>query len=149
MKCSLEDLARGVTKTLKVRLPQQPQEELYVIRLKKGWKAGTKIKFSPRGSFPAMTFVVEDKPHPFLQRHGNDLNYNCEITAKQAKRGATIKIPLPDGEIFSLSTESHIPMETDYIMTVPDKGMPINGGPERGNLLIRFRIKDYSSWHAS
>ena len=147
--CTLEDLATGRTKRLKVTHPvgDRVMKEIYVIELKPGWKEGTKIKFPARhgGFFPAMVFVVKEKPHSFLKRRGNDLWYKCEITKRQAERGAKLKIPLPTGELLEVTAEG--PMESGHVMTVPNKGMPVRGGPRRGNLKIEFKVIE-SSRHA-
>lgn len=146
--CTLEELAKGSTKRLRVTHPTETRvfEEIYVIALKPGWKEGTRIKFPPRhGYFPAMVFVVQEKPHAFLKRHGNDLLYECPLTQRQAERGAKIKVPLPTGETIEVKAEG--PMADGHVMTVQNKGMPIRGGPKRGNLKIRFKVKE-SSRHA-
>lgn len=147
--CTLEDLAVGRIKRLKVTHPvgDQVVEEIYVIELKPGWKEGTKIKFPARhgGFFPAMVFVVKEKPHSYLKRRGNDLWYECKVTKRQAERGAKVKIPLPTGELLEVTAEG--PMESGHVMTVPNKGMPIRGGPRRGNLKIEFKVIE-SSRHA-
>lgn len=147
--CTLEELATGSTKRLRVTHPTEERvfEEFYTIELKPGWKAGTKIKFPARhdGYFPAMTFVVNEKPHAYLKRQGNDLLYKCEITKRQAERGVKIKIPLPTGETVEVKEEG--PMEDGYVKTVVNKGMPIRGGPRRGNLKIEFKVIE-SSRHA-
>ena len=165
--CTLQELATGATKRLRVKHPVgemdpwtgEPQvvSQLYEIVLKKGWKAGTKIKFPPRPltnddggeevlMFPGMTFVLEQAPHSFLQRDGNDLVFGCNVTPKQAQEGAKVTIPLPDGELFRMTTTTTatkdfpMPIQEGQTMIVPHKGMPIKGGPERGNLRIVFSI---------
>lgn len=147
--CSLEDLAQGRTKRLRVTHPTEERimEEIYVVELKPGWKAGTRIKFPARhdGYFPAMTFVVKEKPHAFLKRQGNDLMYKCEITKRQAERGAKVKIPLPTGEMLEVKAEG--PIDDGHVTTVVNKGMPIRGGPKRGDLKIEFKVIE-SSRHA-
>lgn len=149
VSCTLEELATGSTKRLRVTHPigDRVMEEMYVIELKPGWKAGTRVKFPARhgGYFPAMVFVVKEKPHSFLTWRDNDLFYQCEITQRQAERGAKIRIPLPTGEMFEVKSEG--PMEDGHVMTVPHKGMPIRGGPQRGNLKISFKVIE-SSRHA-
>ena len=147
--CTLEELATGATKRLRVTHPNENMElmqEVYTIQLQPGWKSGTKVKFKRRNAFPAMTFVVTEKSHPFLTRRGNDLEYACDITPRQAERGARIKIPLPTGEVEALEVQG--PIEDGHVMTVPNKGMPIRGGPQRGNLRIAFTICSNSSSHA-
>lgn len=144
--CTLEELAKGATKKLKVKHSPTAKDDVYTISLKRGWKAGTKIKFPPRASNPHhMTFVVQEKPHPYLERHGNDLLYKCNLTPSQAKKGARLKIPLPDGHVLNLSTESHSPIQHKDKITIPHRGMPIQGGPDCGDLVIQFSISPSQS----
>ena len=145
LPCTLQELATGATKRLRVGT----QKELYTIHLKPGWKSGTRIQFPPRNNCPEMIFVVEEKPHSFLVRKGNDLHFTCSITACQAEkqRAMKIKIPLPTGETVEITTtpQGGGPMEDGHVMTVPNKGMPIKGTTKRGNLKIEFKVMEQSS----
>lgn len=103
VRCTLEELATGSTKKLKVNFGKRG-EQVYPIELKKGWKAGTKITFAGRkNGFPTMVFVIEEIPHKYLRRKGNDLHYTCWISDSQRMGGITIKVPLPSkwNKIFS------------------------------------------------
>ena len=149
LKCTLEDLATGRTKKLKVSL--HGQEKVFEVAIKPGWKAGTKITYPASSDFPAsMVFEVAEVPHPYLRREGNDLYYTCWIDPSQTKGGIKVKVPLPTGEVWS----KHIPKEKrDHIdvlstgkqLRIPSKGMPIKGGPQRGDLIVQFRIRRSSS----
>ena len=94
--CSLEDLATGTTKKLKVKF-KNGLEKVYTIDIKKGWKEGTKITFpgNQRNRLPTMVFVVQEVPHKFLRRDGNNLHYTCWISESQTKGGIVVKVPLP------------------------------------------------------
>ena len=143
--CSLHDLATGITKKFKVNHPVsvngQIESKVYEVRIKKGWKAGTKIKFPPKDGFPGIIFVVEEKEHPFMDRDGDDLVYRCEVTSKQAATGVKMSIPLPDGEVLTVKADKdELPIQEGQILTVLGKGMPIKGGPKRGDLHIIFSI---------
>eukprot|EP00566_Odontella_aurita_P023568 CAMPEP_0113528812 /NCGR_PEP_ID=MMETSP0015_2-20120614/2049_1 /TAXON_ID=2838 /ORGANISM="Odontella" /LENGTH=209 /DNA_ID=CAMNT_0000427379 /DNA_START=50 /DNA_END=679 /DNA_ORIENTATION=+ /assembly_acc=CAM_ASM_000160 len=149
-KCSLEDLAdpSGRKKKLKVKnLVTDPMtgetkmaERIYNVRIKPGWKAGTKVTFPAKDGFPPITFILKEKPHLFLKRVGNNLHWPCSISTRQAERGAKLSIPLPDGETLTVSTRDRIPTKDGERMVVTGKGMPIKGGPERGDLVIVFRV---------
>jgi DnaJ family protein B protein 4 len=145
--CTLEDLATGRTKKMKVNF--QGQEKIFEIALKPGWKEGTSITFAASNDFPvSMVFQVQESPHAYLRRQGNDLYYTCWISESQTKGGIKLKVPLPSGEVWS----KHIPKgEDDTVvphgkqMVIPSKGMPIKGGPERGDLVVQFRVRRSSS----
>lgn len=131
--CSLEDLASGATKKLKVRFPGIGSK-LYTVHLKPGWKSGTKIKFSQRGPYPEIVFIVKEKKHPRFDRKGDDLIFRCSLPENDSQ----LTITLLDGTLWSrkISKRKHRKGE---IMIIPNYGMPIKGGPSKGNLIIEFR----------
>jgi DnaJ-class molecular chaperone len=142
ISCTLQELATGATRRLKVRHPNeytgQVETRIYEVALKKGWKTGTKLKYPPKDGFPGMIFIVQEAKHPFLERRGDHLVYKCKLTEKQATKGARIKIPLPDGELYELTPD--LPVEPGQVTSIAGKGMPIKGGPERGSLMIEFAV---------
>jgi DnaJ homolog subfamily B member 4 len=150
LRCTLEDLAKGTTKQMKLTF--QGKEKIYKIPIKPGWKAGTKITFPGQWStgIPTMIFEVEEIPHKFLRRQGNDLLFVCWIDESQTKGGIQVTVPLPSGDTY----QRKIPkMKSDdrkgsasilsngEKLVIPNKGMPIKGGPERGDLVIEFRVR--------
>lgn len=183
--CTLEDLALGSTKKMKVAY--QGHEKVFEIALKPGWKQGTKITFAPASSrsttnkkkdnpdqqlpqsFPAiMVFEIQESPHPYLRRENNDLHYTCWITQSQTRGGIRLTIPLPTGEVWkhhipkrkndSTESNAHDNKEEDVdntdqvvvvphgkTMVIPSMGMPIKGGPERGDLIVHFRVRQSTS----
>jgi DnaJ-class molecular chaperone len=144
VKCTLEDLATGRTKKLKVSL-QHGQEKIFEVALKPGWKAGTKITYPASADFPAsMVFEVEELPHPYFRREGNDLYYTCWIDPSQTNGGIKVKVPLPTGEVWSKPIPKDKQKEVlppGKQLRISSKGMPIKGGPDRGDLIIQFRIR--------
>eukprot|EP00978_Attheya_sp_CCMP212_P005199 scaffold11552_cov50-Attheya_sp.AAC.10 len=153
--CTLKELAinnaRGkVVKKLKVTL-KDGRERIFPIVIQPGWKEGTKIRFKATVQFPAhLTFVIKERPHTFLIRQGNDLIWpHCKLTPGQVERGAKLKIPLPQNE-ENVKETIVVPPGTandTKSMIIPNKGMPIQGRPERGNLIIHFQIMPSSSHH--
>jgi DnaJ-class molecular chaperone len=143
--CSLEELATGATKRLRVvGTTTTEKEQFYTIQLQPGWKSGTRVTFPPRANNGIqMTFIIQEKPHLFLKRRGNDLYYACTLTSRQAERGAKVKIPLPTGDVLELQTKAQT--QNGHVMTVPNKGMPIKGTTQRGNLKIEFKVMEQSS----
>jgi DnaJ homolog subfamily B member 4 len=151
IRCTLEDLAQGTTK--KMRLTFQGKEKIYSIPIKPGWKAGTKVTFQSSGSIPTMVFEVEEIPHKFLQRKGNDLHFVCWIDQNQTKGGIQIGVPLPTGETYTRKIPKAAAAAEDgdddnatvisngEKLVIPNKGMPIKGGPKRGDLVIEFRVR--------
>lgn len=142
--CSLEELATGSTKKMKVNFPSVGAR-VYSINLQKGWKAGTKVKFnaSKDGRFPPMTFVIQEKKHDLFQRKGDDLIYRYDLHSNQRQRNRQksikLELRLPNSEQWTKT----LPLSSSFLrngqtLTVTGKGMPIKGGPDRGNLIVEF-----------
>jgi len=147
--CTLSELSdiNGCVKKMKVSL-EGGLEKIYTINVQPGWKDGTKIKFKATkdGMFPPMTFILKEKKHKYLVRDGDDLIYHCTVTSRQAKRGAKIKVPLPDGEIIEIETQPDEIMK-GYEKSILGKGMPTKKGStsqNRGHFIVKFRIKEVS-----
>ena len=143
--CSLEELCKGCTKKLKVSYPTSG-EKIYNIHIKPGWKEGTKIKFNSSRSinesgmdvqYPPITFVVHEKKHPFLRHVGNNLIWKCKLTPQQAKKGAKLRVPLPDGNKIEITSKKDT--KSGETMKVSGRGMPIKGGG-KGDVLIEFIV---------
>merc|ERR1712137_1118189 len=94
LECSLDELANGCVKKLKVtsndRFTQQPVSEIITVKVKPGWKSGTKITFKLKTG-DQVQFMIAQKPHKYLKRAGNDLNWICQLSEKQAAKGVPIK----------------------------------------------------------
>ena len=148
VKCTLEELATGATKKLKVSY--KGEDKVYTIPIKPGWKDGTNVKFNnEKHGRPNMVFVVEQVPHKYLRREGNDLFFTCWISAEQTARGINVKVPLPTGEVWSQiipkSIDNSPAITSGKKLVVSGKGMPIKGGPECGDLIVEFRVRRTSS----
>ena len=133
---SLEELYQGIDK--KYRVTFQPGEsKVYPVTIKPGWKQGTKITF--REGPGHVTFIVQEKTHPRFQRQGNNLLWNCPVSAKQSKKRLRLTIKTLDGRNYTVETK---PPEVEGVHVVSGEGMPYSGGTNRrGNILIQFQIK--------
>jgi len=150
VQCSLEDLCNGTTKKLKVSFPSIQSEKIFTIKVQPGYKSGTKIKFPPSRSvdvntgmeveYPAITFVISEKKHPFLKHTVGDDNlyWKCKLTSRQAERGAKLKLPLPDGS--TLEVVSKAGTTSGEKMIVEGRGMTLKGGVAKGNVVIEFVV---------
>ncbi|KAF5182585.1 Dnaj protein-like protein [Thalictrum thalictroides] len=152
LECSLEELCNGCVKKIKITRDVVTQhgtivqeEELLRIKIKPGWKKGTKITFEGIGDerpghLPAdITFLIDEKRHPLFKRDGDDLVLAVEIPLVKALTGCSLTIPLLGGEKMNLSLDDIV--YPGYEKIVEDRGMPNpkqEGG--RGNLRIKFRI---------
>jgi DnaJ-class molecular chaperone len=137
--CALEDLYNGTLKRLKVTLGGRSR--VYPLKIKKGWKAGTKVKFPATREFPyAITFIVREKKHPLFDRRGDHLFYRHVVEKKKDNAPVQLDITLLDGTVWSriIPARSSL-LRPGQSLTLPGMGMPIKGGPERGDLIVEFR----------
>jgi DnaJ family protein B protein 4 len=148
VKCTLEELATGATKKLKVSY--KGEDKVYTIHLKPGWKDGTKVKFNnQKQGRPNMVFVVQQVPHKNLRRIDDDLFFTCWISPEQKAGGINVKVQLPTGEVCSQvipkSSDDSPAITSGKKLVVSGKGMPIKGGPECGDLIVEFRVRQTRS----
>ncbi|KAF8405704.1 hypothetical protein HHK36_007781 [Tetracentron sinense] len=152
LECTLEELCNGCIKKIKITRDVVTntgiivqEEELLRIKVKPGWKKGTKITFEGMGderpgTLPAdITFLIAEKRHPLFKREGDELVLAIEIPLVKALTGCTLSIPLLGGEKMSLLLDDII--YPGYEKIIPDQGMP---NPKeqgrRGDLRIKFLI---------
>ena len=150
---SLEELFSGCSK--KMRISRQVldqghgttsrQDKVVTIDVKPGWKAGTKIRFEKEGDqaigrIPAdIVFVVQEKPHPFFTRDGNNLKHKVKLSLRHALVGGKVEVPTITGKPVSLQLKEVVNPNT--VMTVHGEGMPLPKQPKkRGDLLVEFDI---------
>lgn len=152
---SLEDLAKGVTKRLKVtRKVTNPasgrtSDKILTIDVKPGWKAGTKIRFPregdeyPNGALQDIVFTLEEKPHPVFTRKGDDLVVSLELTLLEALTGGFSKvIKTLDGRSLPISASSSRIIQPGQEERFPGEGMPISKKPgQKGDLIVKFVVK--------
>lgn len=147
---SLEDLARGSTKKMKLNRkgPNGTKEDkILEINIRPGWKEGTKITFKNEGDWTPMgvrntiQFVLQEKSHPYYKREDNDLVYTLPLTFKESLLGFDKIIESVDGRRIPLSKT--MPVQPNSVQTFPGLGMPISKQPgQRGDLRVKYKI-DY------
>ncbi|XP_070382443.1 dnaJ homolog subfamily B member 5-like [Dermacentor albipictus] len=124
----------------------KPEAKVFEVKVKPGWKEGTKIRFHREGdrlpnSIPAdVVFVIRDKPHPHFKRDGADVRYVAKITFKEALRGTTLEVPtITHGTIFVPLTDIVTPTTVNRIR---GQGLRRPDDPStRGDLLLSFDIE--------
>ncbi|KAB1220720.1 hypothetical protein CJ030_MR3G002931 [Morella rubra] len=150
--CSLEELYKGCRKKMRIArsVPDEfgrPKtvEEILKIDIKPGWKKGTKITFPEKGNQePGVTpadliFVVDEKPHAFYKRDGNDLVVDQKISLLEALTGVTLNLTTLDGRNLAVSMTNIV--KPGHEMVIPNEGMPNSKEPtKRGDLIIKFDI---------
>ena len=105
MPLSLEEIAKGVHKTINVQIGNN-ENELLDISIKPGAKHGTKIRYSERGqhsdnpAFPRgdLYVTVEQQPHKLFERNGNDIYSMVSISAWDAICGIKDELETVNGK---------------------------------------------------
>lgn len=122
------------------------ESEVLTIEVKPGWRKGTKITFPDKGNqqpgqLPAdLMFVIDQKPHNFFIRDGNDLIMSHRVTLAEAIGGTTVDLKTLDDRPLSVPVTSIISPSYEHV--VPGEGMPITRDPSiRGDLRIKFEVK--------
>lgn len=147
---SLEDLFSGKQKTFNIGVkgPNMiPEKKPISIKLRPGWKAGTKITYKNEGDFNPRTgrrktlqFVLQEKPNPNFTRDGDNLIYTLKLSFKESLLGFNKTIQTIDGRTLPISRIQPIqPTETS---TYPGQGMPIKNSGSRGDMIVKYKI-DY------
>ncbi|KAJ0233152.1 HSP40/DnaJ peptide-binding protein [Hirschfeldia incana] len=156
LSCTLEELCNGCTKRIKIKRDVitttsgqlSEEEETVEIKVKPGWKEGTKVTFEGKGNeamgscVPAdLIFVIVEKEHEVFKRNGDDLEMALEVSLLEALTGFELCVALPDGDNMSLKIEDVI--HHGYVTVIHGKGMPKpkENGKTRGDLRVRFRTK--------
>ncbi|KAK9162292.1 hypothetical protein Syun_003194 [Stephania yunnanensis] len=152
VECTLEELCYGCEKKINITRDVHSdngtmiqEEELLRIKVKPGWKNGTKITFEgvgdeKPGCLPAdVTFLIEEIKHQVFTRHGDDLEMQVEIPLVQALTGCYVSIPLLSGEKMNLQLNDII--QPGYEKVIAGQGMPSNKKQgRRGDLRIKFQV---------
>lgn len=150
---SLEELYGGTTKKLKIKRKtydqstgkQSTQDRILEVPIKKGLKAGSKIKFSDvgdqvEGGTQDLHFIVSEKPHAMFIREGDDIKHTIELDLKEALTGWRRTVQTIDGK--QLSVGSGGPTGPNWTERYPNLGMPKSKRPtERGDFIIGVKIK--------
>ncbi|KAK3808528.1 MAG: hypothetical protein J3Q66DRAFT_355021 [Benniella sp.] len=150
---SLEDLAKGVQKRLKVTRKVRdgsgrPADKILTVDVKPGWKAGTKIRFPnegdefPNGTTQDIEFVIEEKPHAVFTRRGDDLIVDLELTLLEALTGFSKTVKTLDSRTLPVSASGSRVIQPGQEERFPGEGMPISKKPgQKGDLIVRFVVK--------
>lgn len=123
-----------------------PETEILTIDVKPGWKKGTKITFPDKGNqqpnqLPAdLVFVIDEKPHDFFKRDGNDLIVNQRVSLAEAIGGTSVSLRTLEKRNLCVPVTDIV--SPGYELVVANEGMPITKEPgHKGDLRIIFEVK--------
>jgi len=149
-QCTLEQLYTGITKvfdvTKNIHKPDgtfDQEKKRINIKVKPGWKSGTKITFPREGDeYPGkvpcdLVFVLHELPHVHYLREGDNLIYHAKINLLQALKGVRLHLPFLDGSTKTVQIQKVISPGLEY--PVKNYGMPKKDG-HFGDLIIKFDI---------
>lgn len=119
-------------------------EETVSIKIPAGVVDGMQLKVSGKGNdapgngVPGDLLVaIEEKPHPTLQREGDNLHYDLYISYSEAVLGASKEIETVTGKVrikIDAGTQS------GKILRLRNKGIPSINGYGNGDLLVHTNV---------
>jgi molecular chaperone DnaJ len=139
LTCKGEGRVQGET-TIKVNIPAGVSEGNY-IPLRGEGNSGRR-----GGAAGDIIVVIEEEPHEFLVRNGDDVILDLLVSFPEATLGAEITVPTLSGRA-KLRIESGT--QSGRILRMRDKGIPHLNGYGRGDQLVRVNVWVPTSLNAS
>jgi len=150
---SLEDINTGCEKKIKVTRSiygadgsVKKVEKQLDIKVKAGWKAGTKVTFNRvgdqyPGKIPAdIAFIIKDKPHPVFTRDGHNIKFTYKIPLRDALCGSVVQIPTLDGKKVGINCTGEV-IKPTTTKRLQGYGLPIPKEQNRkGDLIVEFDV---------
>lgn len=151
LPCTLEELALGTTKTVRVsrrRCEGNAMRTLHAmlaVRVHAGFKSGTKITFEnegnqeiPDGPRGDIQFVIAERKHARFKREGDACVFETSVTLVQALVGHTLDIVDLYGESARLVTTSDSVIVPGTERRIAGRGFPNRKRRCKGDLVVRF-----------
>ncbi len=122
-----------------------PKRRVVTVKIPAGIHDGQGIRLRGEGepgddggSRGDLHCYVRVKPHPMLQRHGNDLLCEVPISFTQAALGARIEVPTLTGK-----SEVEVPPGTQHgeMIRCPGLGLPDMRSRRRGDQIVRILVE--------
>lgn len=150
---SLEEIYTGIEKKFKIQRKvtlnnelTRSEENILVVQIMPGWKAGTTVTFKNEGdknldTLPADVMItIRDKEHEHFTRDShNNLIYSCKLSLKDALICSFIDIPTIDGRTVRIKHDGVI--RPDMTTVLEGYGLPIPNQPnKRANLFVTYDI---------
>ncbi|KAG9450799.1 hypothetical protein H6P81_010764 [Aristolochia fimbriata] len=152
LECTLEELLFGCVKKVVIARDVLAsnglliqEEETLKIKVRPGWRHGTRVTFEGKGderpgTVPAdVIFSIVEARHKLYMRDGDDLVMSIEIPLVKALTGCNLSIPLLGGEKVSCKIDEVI--TPGYEKIIKEQGMPtLKDKDSRGDLKIKFHV---------
>lgn len=119
-------------------------EETVSIKIPAGVVDGMQLKVSGKGNDAAgngiagdLLVAIEEKPHPTLQREGDNLHFDLYISFSEAALGTSKEIDTVTGKV-RIKIESGT--QSGKILRLRNKGIPSINGYGSGDLLVHINV---------
>ena len=127
--------------TVEVTIPPGVSEGNYLTVRGKG-------NVGPHGGPPGdLIVVVEEKPHPFFIRNGNDVIYDLYLSFPQVALGTEVEIPTLELEKGTKEQENKLVRitvppgtQSGKIFRLRGKGLPELNSYRKGDLLVQIKV---------
>jgi len=124
---------------------QTTRRERLTVHIPAGVDEGSRVRIAGKGAAghaggpPGDLYIlVRVRPHPLLERRGNDLHLDVPVTVGEAVMGASIEVPTPDGGVrVKVPANS----QSGKRLRIRGHGVPALKGGARGDLYIRLMIQ--------
>jgi DnaJ-class molecular chaperone len=114
------------------------------VRIPAGVDTGSRVRVAGKGGAGSsggeagdLFIRVRVRPHPLLERRGNDLYMDLPVTVGEAIEGATVTVPTADG---SVRVRVPAASQTGRLLRVKGHGVPHLKGSGRGDLYLRLAV---------
>lgn len=122
----------------------QNGEEIITINIPAGVSEGMQLSVSgkgnaaERGGIPGdLLIVVEEVPHPQLQRDGEHLIYDLYVSFVDAALGCSVEVPTIDGKA---KIKIDPGTQGGKVLRLKGKGVPALNSYSRGDLLVNINV---------
>jgi molecular chaperone DnaJ len=124
---------------------QTVHRERLTVHIPKGVDNGSRVRVAGKGApgrgggpHGDLYIVVRVRPHPLLERRGEDLYLDVPVSVGEAVMGASITVPTPDG---NLRVKVPPGSQSGKLLRIRAHGVPALKGGTRGDLYIRLMIQ--------
>jgi molecular chaperone DnaJ len=120
------------------------KEEVISINVPAGVAEGMQLSMSGKGNVPQrggmagdLLIQIEEEPHPFLKRDGNNIVYDQYISFIDAVLGATVEVPTIEGKV---KIKIDPGTQAGKILRLRGKGIKEINGYGKGDQLIHINV---------
>jgi molecular chaperone DnaJ len=145
MDIDFMDAYYGGKKRIQYRNPSTGTTETVTVKIPKGIKDGQKLRLKGKGmpgsngGKPGDLYInININDHPVFERKGDDIYVETEIPFTTAVLGGEIKVK---GVERTLNVTVPPGTEDATILRLKNQGFPIIRSNEKGNLMVKIKIK--------